>query len=152
MGGRAEEKGRYLYVMDQAVSTFATSHSVDTSGVPPVPPCIIPVGDDGCQITLEIEDKGTRASLLKISADAVRVSVISSISHEQASNEVLKLFGKILGCRSTQLSVTKGPSTRHKVLSVQNLSTQEVIPWPGGASCPIACGLDRLGLHQTQIC
>lgn len=123
---RSEEDGRYLYVMDQAVSAFASGHSVETSGVGPVSPCILPWESDGCQMSLEIEDKGTKAALQKISADGIRVSITNSITHEQANSEILKLFGKILGRRLTQIRVERGPSTRHKLLFVQDLSIYEV--------------------------
>lgn len=112
--------------MDQAVSAFASGHAIEISGTAPVPLCIVPWGENGCQMTLEIEDKATRAALMRVSADGIRVSVVSSISHEQANNEILKLFGKILGVRSTQLRVERGPSTRHRLLLVQDLSIQEV--------------------------
>ena len=108
------------------MSAFASGHAIETAGTPPVPPCIVPWGENGCQMSLEVEDKGTRAALLRVLADGIRVSVVSSISHEQANNEILKLFGKILGVRSTQLRVERGPSTRHKLLLVQDLSIQEV--------------------------
>ena len=114
--------------MDQAVSAFVSGHHVETKGETPVPPCIVAGGEESCQIIVEAEDKGTKAALLKISADAVRISIVSNASHEQAHNEILKLFGKVLGCRSMQLTVTKGRTTRHKIVSVQGLSIQEVPP------------------------
>lgn len=118
----SEPEGRFVYVMERAVTAFESGDS----GSAPIPPCISAFDKDGCQIGLEVEDQSTRSVLLKVGVDIVRISIMNSVSHEQANNEILKLFGKILTCRSSQMTVMKGHSTRHKILLIQNLSPQEV--------------------------
>lgn len=71
---RTEPEGRYLYVLDDALTTYTADESGLGDGKPPVPPCIIRVGKS-TQVALEVDDRGKRALVLRVTADFVRVQV-----------------------------------------------------------------------------
>lgn len=66
---RSEEGGRFLYVLDGALTTYGAGQAqADGSGgeKAPVPPCILQHEADGCQIAIEVEDRADKASMLKV--------------------------------------------------------------------------------------
>jgi hypothetical protein len=65
---------RYLYILDDALTTYTADESGLGEGKPPVPPCILRVGK-ATQAALEVDDRGKRALVLKVTADFVRVQV-----------------------------------------------------------------------------
>lgn len=92
---RTHPEGQYLYILDEAVAEYAgriNEMKKDT----PVPPCIMYVEPEGCQIALEVEDKATKPDIIKISADSVRIAIISSVSHDHANEEILEFMAKVL--------------------------------------------------------
>ncbi|GMH32640.1 hypothetical protein BSKO_00474 [Bryopsis sp. KO-2023] len=117
-------EGHFLYVLSNAVAAY-TGRINEKKTETPVPPCIMYVEPKGCQIALEVEDKATKPDIIKISADSVRIAVVSSVSHDHANEEILEFMAKVLGARLTQMSLVRGTSTRHKMLMVEHMTTQE---------------------------
>ena len=78
------------------------------------------------QLALEVDDRASRASVLKISADYVRVEITNAITHPDANEELLEFMRAILSVRLSQLSVLRGESTRHKLLLVQNTTPAQI--------------------------
>lgn len=95
VSSRSKPEGAYLYILNEAVAAYAgrvNEKKTDT----PVPPCIVHVEPEGCQIALEVEDKATKPDIIKISADSVRIAIVSSVSHDHANGEILEFMAKVL--------------------------------------------------------
>eukprot|EP00803_Ostreobium_quekettii_P008936 evm.model.scf_153.1 EVM.evm.TU.scf_153.1 scf_153:4386-6340(-) len=88
---RSEPQGAVVYILDNAVAAY-TGRTNENKADTPVPPCIALVDPDGCQIALELEDKATKPDIVKISADSVRVAIVSSVSHDHANEEILEFM------------------------------------------------------------
>lgn len=67
-----------------------------------------------------------RPSLIKTSADYVRIGITQAISHSDANEEILEFMRAMLGVRLGQLTLVRGESTRHKLLMVTGTSPAEV--------------------------
>ena len=94
---RAEPEGRFLYVLDGAVTTYTSGAGPDALGVKaPVPPCIRAVGDSTA-VALEVDDRSKGLGLLKISADSVRLQIQGPMVAEGAADTVLGYLRGILG-------------------------------------------------------
>lgn len=122
---RTEPEGRYLYVLDDALTTYTADESGLGDGKPPVPPCIIRVGKS-TQVALEVDDRGKRALVLRVTADFVRVQLKGGINASHANEELLEMLRGVFGCRLGQLSLKRGESTRHKVLLVEGMTPDAV--------------------------
>ena len=127
---KTQPEGKYLYVLDNALTTS----SVDDGGAgggptakaAPVPPCISSTSQGGTQISLEIEDRGPRHAILKISADYVRVQIKNAIQNTAAVEELLDFLRGILGIRLAQLHLTRGETPRHKVVIIVGVTPDVV--------------------------
>ncbi|KAF8069384.1 hypothetical protein HT031_001499 [Scenedesmus sp. PABB004] len=108
----------------------------------PVPPCIR-VGESGnVEVTLELEDRQPHSAVGKISADAVRVAITGSASHEGANAEVMVLMAKCLSLRHNNLTLLRGSSKTGRVLVVEMLSTRQVYARLRGLPMPQRKGAD----------
>ncbi|GAB4818378.1 hypothetical protein N2152v2_005424 [Parachlorella kessleri] len=125
-GGVKYIKRSYLYILDNALTTYSAEEGFGQGGKQPVPPCILSVGPHTSQIALEIDDRGNKAMILKVSADYVRVQIKSGITHPAANEELLEYMRTVLGVRLSQLSLTRGESTRHKLLRVDELTPDQL--------------------------
>ncbi|EFN56584.1 hypothetical protein CHLNCDRAFT_34979 [Chlorella variabilis] len=125
---RTEPEGRFLYVLDNALTTYTADESGMGEGKPPVPPCIIRVGK-ATQVALEVDDRGKRALVLRVTADFVRVQLKSGANAGHANEELLEMLRGVLGVRLGQLSLQRGESSRHKVLLVEGLSPGKSAAW-----------------------
>lgn len=63
---RSEPEGRYLYVLDNVVTTYGVGRDATGGGRPPTPPCITRADPTTTQIALEVDDHADTASLLKV--------------------------------------------------------------------------------------
>jgi hypothetical protein len=63
---RSEPEGRFLYVLDNAVTTYGVGRDATGGGRPPTPPCITAVDSMTTQIALEVDDHADKASILKV--------------------------------------------------------------------------------------
>ena len=61
-----------------------------------------------------------------MSADAVRIAITHGIAHEAAGEEALNFLRGVLGVRLGQLSLMRGESTRHKLVTVKELAPAAV--------------------------
>lgn len=123
---KSQPEGRYLYVLNDALTEFTAD--VGTATDAPVPPSIAPcaaprdVGGDPetcVQVRLSIEDRAGSASLLKITADSVRVQMTGSVAQGgEIETEVLEYFRAVLGVRLSQLALVRGQSPRDRLLRV----------------------------------
>ncbi|KAK9825691.1 hypothetical protein WJX81_004753 [Elliptochloris bilobata] len=118
---RSEPGGRFLYILSGALTTYSIEESQAGVEKAPVPPCILPVEDGTSQVSLEVDDRADRPTILKISADHVRIQIKSGISSEGAGEEILEFVRAVLGVRLSQLSLLRGESTRHKLLLVKGV-------------------------------
>lgn len=119
VGYRTEPEGRYLYLLDDALTTYSADEggAGGGSGAPPVPPCIVAT-PAGTKVSLEIEDRGPRHVVLKISADHVRVQIKQAVSNTTATEEILEYMRSVLGVKLAAMELTRGESPRHKMLHV----------------------------------
>lgn len=95
-----EPEGKLLYIMDSAVTTYSTADDPSGSGViVPVPPCIraLDAAGGATAVTLEVDDRARGTGILKVSADAVRLQLKTSIIAEGAAEELLEYLRSILG-------------------------------------------------------
>lgn len=51
------------------------------------------------QISLEVEDRGPKAGILKVSADHVRVQIKAGVTHPAAGEELMEFMRSVLGER-----------------------------------------------------
>jgi|TARA_B110000977_G_scaffold62291_1_gene84722 uncharacterized protein YggU (UPF0235/DUF167 family) len=130
---KSEEEGRYLYIIDGALSAFksgggskkAGKASVDDEpGAPPVPPCIQQTSRGITQVAVEVEDRARLTAVMDISADEVTVGVTGK-AHE-AGNELVEFFAKVLVLRVSQMSLTRGWSTKSKLVMIRDLTPRQV--------------------------
>uniref|UniRef100_A0A7S0WPZ2 STEEP1 domain-containing protein n=1 Tax=Pyramimonas obovata TaxID=1411642 RepID=A0A7S0WPZ2_9CHLO len=125
---KSEEHGRYIYVMEDAVSSYASAEDipVETKGEVPVPPCIQTNKDGKVQIGIDIEDASPRVGIVRINADEVGVEVTSTTSKTQEfQEELLEYVGKVLKLRITQLQIQRGWSNRSRLLICQDITPKE---------------------------
>lgn len=95
-----EPEGKFLYIMDSAVTTYSSAADPSGSGVAvPVPPCIraLDAAGGATAVTLEVDDRARATGILKVSADAVRLQLKTSIVAEGAAEELLGYLRGILG-------------------------------------------------------
>lgn len=121
-----------MYLFDNALTT----HSVQTqqdgvekgrTGKPPVPPCIVPAGPEGgAKILLDIEDKGPRCAVLKISADYVRVQIKHAVQSSRAIEELLDFLRGLLGVKLSQMQVERGETPSKKLLFIDGVTPEDV--------------------------
>mmetsp|Transcript_5159 Transcript_5159/g.14829 ORF Transcript_5159/g.14829 Transcript_5159/m.14829 type:complete len:235 (-) Transcript_5159:303-1007(-) len=118
IGYRIEREGRYLYILENSVTSYSVGREQEGSDKPPVPPCITQDESGLCLVKLEVDDHADKASLLKITADYVRVEISGAVTSTEANEVLLELCRRLLNCRLSQLTLVRGESTRHKVLQV----------------------------------
>ena len=129
---KSEEGGRYLYIIDGALTAFnhaggkgkKRAGEASADDAPPVPPCIQQTSRGITQVAVEVEDRARQTAVVKISADEVTVGV--TVGAHQAGNELVDFFGKILRLRVSQMSLTRGWSTKSKLVMIRDLTPREV--------------------------
>jgi uncharacterized protein YggU (UPF0235/DUF167 family) len=127
VGYRTEPEGRFLYIFDDALTTYSADEGAGTAGgKPPVPPCIVAAPGGGARVSLEIEDRAARAAVLKVSADNVRLQIKSAVQSSGAVEELLDFLRGVLGVRLSAMEVGRGETPRHKVLTIDGLSPDAV--------------------------
>ena len=89
-----------------------------------MPPCIQQTSRGITQVAVEVEDRARQTAVVKISADEVTVGV--TVGAHQAGNELVDFFGKILRLRVSQMSLTRGWSTKSKLVMIRDLTPREV--------------------------
>lgn len=130
---KSEQEGRYLYIIDGALSAFNYGQAEDGAapgadgvdgGVAPVPPCIQHTSTGTVRVAVELDDRARARAVTKITADEVGVSLQTRAN--VAQDELLEFMGKVLRLRLPQMSLVRGWSTRSKLLMVQGLTAREV--------------------------
>ena len=133
MLSKSEQEGRYLYIIDGALSAFNYGQAEDGAapgaggvdgGVAPVPPCIQHTSTGTVRVAVELDDRARARAVTKITADEVGVSLQTRAN--VAQDELLEFMGKVLRLRLPQMSLVRGWSTRSKLLMVQGLTAREV--------------------------
>lgn len=122
---RTEPDGRFLYILEDAVSSYS-SHDPAQGNSPPVPPCISALDKDTTQVSLEIDDRADKPAIMKISADHVRMEIVHAITAPETNEEILEVMRAILAVRLSQMSLIRGESTRHKLLMVQKVKPADI--------------------------
>jgi len=125
---RTEPDGRYLYILDDAVTaTMLDDNATDNvgRGKPPVPPCIVRTAN-GTRVALEIEDRGPRRVVLKISADSVRVQIKSNVLSGNSVEELLDFMRNVLGVKLSSMQLERGETPRHKLLTIDAVDPETV--------------------------
>jgi uncharacterized protein len=125
---RTEPQGRYLYILDDALTTYSSEEGAGPlGGKPPVPPCIVSTPSGGTRAVLEIEDRAPRHMILKISADAVRIQIKNSAQNSgAAAEEILDYLRNVLGVRLAALSLERGETLRQKLFMVEGMDPERV--------------------------
>ncbi|KAL6771129.1 CGL128 [Auxenochlorella protothecoides x Auxenochlorella symbiontica] len=142
-----EPEGKLLYIMDSAVTTYSTADDPSGSGVTvPVPPCIraLDAAGGATAVTLEVDDRARATGILKVSADAVRLQLKTSIIAEGAAEELLEYLRSILGTRLSQLSLERGEATRKPTLRITGLGPAAVYAKLAAALQAQAAALDAV--------
>lgn len=122
---RSEPNGRYLYVLDDALTTGNAGALLE--GKPPVPPCIqFFSSKTETRVCIELEDRGTKQAILKISAKAVRVQLKQSMQSLSVVEELLDYMRLVLGAKLSEMSVEDGDSPREKILVVRGMDGEQV--------------------------
>ena len=121
---KSEPEGKYLYLIDGALSAFNFGNTAGEGGETPVPPCIQQTASGMIQIAIDVEDKARTKAVSKITADEVGVALTLPVG--QCDDELLEFVGKVLHLRLPQMSLLRGWSTRSKLLMVQGLSATQV--------------------------
>lgn len=125
IGYRTEPEGQYLYILDDALTTYSAEEgAAGGTGKPPVPPCILPTAQGGCHVALEIEDRGPRCMVLKVSADYVRIQIKQAVQSSGAVEELLDFMRGLLGVRLAQMQLERGETPRHKTLIIDGVTPE----------------------------
>ncbi|MEW5298740.1 MAG: hypothetical protein WDW36_001826 [Sanguina aurantia] len=122
---RTEPEGQYLYIMDNAVTTYQNKDLRKGDRVL-LPPCISRMDNGATQVRLDIEDKSPKVCLVKVCADSVRMHTVSTLGREESAMELINFFAKLLGARLMQVSIQRGSSNRSRMLVIDHLSPEEV--------------------------
>ena len=134
---RTEPGGRLLYILPNALTSFARSDDAGRSEAAPVPPCIHQQrrGDGGepcVRVTLSLEERAKSAGLVRIAADDVLASVTCGAA--SCAGELLEVFAAALGVRQSALQVVKGVSDASRLdLLVLGLNKEDVFQRLGAA-------------------
>lgn len=132
---RTELQGRYLYVLDNALTTRVdddgtdpdnSSNNNDTERKPPVPPCITRTPQGSTRVVLDIYDRGNKNAIIKISADAVRVQIMHNINNSNAMESMMDTLQTVLGVRLSQMELLRGETPREKVLVIDGVDAERV--------------------------
>ncbi|KAL4419432.1 hypothetical protein ABPG77_006359 [Micractinium sp. CCAP 211/92] len=123
---RTEPEGRFIYILDNALTTYTADETALGTDKPPVPPCILAIAKDKTQVALEVDERGKVRLVLRVTADFVRVQIKGSMSTTNGQEELLELLRGVLGVRLGQLSLQRGESVRHKMLIVDGLGPDTV--------------------------
>ena len=89
-------------------------------------PAIVQLLPLSAQVSLEIDDRADRPSIIKISADMVRIEITGAVTAPETNELILEFMRSLLTVRLSQLSIIRGESTRHKLLMVTKLKPEEV--------------------------
>lgn len=122
----SEPNGRYLYILDGALTTYRAEEGGTGlgGGKQPLPPCIIALpGKTTTQVTLFVEERSSYAAVLKISADYVEIQIKGGIQGSRGQEELLEMMGRVLGCRLGQMRILRGETAKHKILAIDGSST-----------------------------
>lgn len=122
---RTEPDGRLLYILEGSVTSYSSQDPAQGAS-PPVPPCILPLDQDTTQVSLEIDDRADKPSIIKISADHVRIEIAGAITAPETNEEILEFMRALLAVRLSQMSLIRGESTRHKLLMIQKIKPADV--------------------------
>lgn len=82
---------------------------------------------------MEIEDRGPRHVILKVSADSVRVQTKNAIQSSGLVEELLDFMRGLLGVRLAQMQLERGETPRNKTLVIDNLAPDIVFQKLAGA-------------------
>jgi len=122
---RSEPNGRYLYVLDDALTTGNVGALLE--GKPPVPPCIqFSTNTNQTRVSIELEDRGSKQAILKISAHAVRVQLKQSMQSLSVVEELLDYMRLVLGAKLSEMSIEDADSPREKILVVSGMGSDQV--------------------------
>ena len=89
-----------------------------------MPPCIQQTSRGITQVAVEVEDRARQTAVVNISADEVTVGV--TVGAHQAGNELVDFFGNVLRLRVSQMSLTRGWSTKSKLVMIRDLTPRQV--------------------------
>ncbi|KAI4366791.1 hypothetical protein MLD38_022616 [Melastoma candidum] len=123
---RAEEDAEaaaLMYLVDGALSTVSTETNPQDA---PVPPCISQLDGGLVQVAIEVEAAAHRATITRVNADDVRVTVAAPAARGEANSELLEFMGKVLGLRLSQMTLQRGWNNKSKLLVVEDMPARQV--------------------------
>ena len=80
----------------------------------------------GCTLKVRVQPKASRNQVDGFEEDTLRVRVTAPPAEGKANDGVITLLSKTLGVSKSRLEIVRGFSSRDKLLSVENLSDEEV--------------------------
>eukprot|EP00899_Mesostigma_viride_P010760 jgi/Mesvir1/19686/Mv09955-RA.1 len=110
-----EEKPRLIYLVDGALSGLAQEGDPKDA---PIPPCIQQVSENAVQVAIEVEDNANKTLVVRVNADDVLLAVAASSRGGKANAELMTFMAKLLGIRLSQMTLSRGWSSRSKLLMV----------------------------------
>lgn len=137
-GYRTEPEGRYIYIFDDALTTYSAEEGGRIERAP-VPPCITYANriPPKTQIVLDLDTRGKKPGIIKITADNVRLQLTQPVASPEANDELLELLRSALGVRLGALAITHGDSSRSKLLLVDGMRPEAAFTKLKAARLPV---------------
>ncbi|KAL0042663.1 hypothetical protein WJX79_007234 [Trebouxia sp. C0005] len=143
---RAEPDGQFLYVIEGAVTSY-TSQDPAQGSSPPVPPCILPLNKDTTQVSLEIDDRADKPSIIKISADHVRIEIAGAITAPETNEEILEFMRALLAVRLSQMSLIRECINIGRAQQMHHLVALAIVSNPVAIAEDVA--VEGIWLHEA---
>jgi uncharacterized protein len=116
---RTEPEGQFLYVLDEALSTFDNAYT--RKGLL-VPPCIMQIGADTTQLLMgfdESQNPRIHQGITGITSDEISYITRNKIVSQEFEAEVIALLAEVLKVERSAVSVLKGFTPRTRMVVVE---------------------------------
>lgn len=125
---RSEPEGRYVYLLPDALTSFAAPPPTAKPAPRPAPPgsplqacppCVRALGaaaGGGVQLAVLLQERSRAAAVLAVASEEVTVAVTGGAAG--CANELQAVLARALGVRAQQLTVLKGCSEGSRLVTV----------------------------------
>lgn len=90
-------------------------------------PGFVQAAPGGSRLRLKVQPRASRDEVGPPEGDELRVRVTAPPVDSAANEAVCRLLAETLGCRRGAIQLTRGQSTRHKVVQVTGLAPDQVL-------------------------
>lgn len=87
---------------------------------------ILRVIDDGIELSVSVIPRSSRCEIAGIHNNALRIKLTSPPVDNEANVQCCSFIAKQLGIAKRQVSITRGNTSRQKVLRIEGVTEQEV--------------------------